>query len=297
MKIVQTRDELRQLISANKNKTIGFVPTMGYLHDGHLSLIERAQAECGCVVASIFVNPLQFGPQEDFESYPRDAERDARLAERSGVDILFIPDTKEMYPKTPLTTISVAKVTDSLCGASRPGHFDGVATVVAKLFNLIQPDKAYFGLKDAQQIAVIKQMVTDLNMPVDIVPCPTVREPDGLAMSSRNVYLSDEERKQATVLYRALKTAEQKLSSGQWRFGKEVESGVCEIISSQPLAQIDYVEMHTFPELERTERVEDKQYIIAVAAKFGRTRLIDNILFHGEERLPYVAHNDEGQTA
>ena len=293
MILTKTIDELRQVLGEKKKKTVGLVPTMGYLHDGHLSLVQRAKRECDCVVVTIFVNPLQFGPQEDLDTYPRDLKRDAALAEQAGVDILFAPDQREMYPQAPLTKVSVAKVTEGMCGASRPGHFDGVTTVVTKLFNLVQPQKAYFGLKDVQQIAVIKRMVDDLNMPVTIVPCPTVRETDGLAMSSRNVHLSTDERKQATILYRALQTAEKKLLTEEWRSGKQVVNGIYEMISSQPLAQIDYVEMRTFPDLGDVEQVEDQQYVIAVAVKFGKTRLIDNILFQKERAQDDVSHVDE----
>lgn len=292
MKIVKTINALRHILADKKGKTVGLVPTMGYLHDGHLSLFHTAGSECDCVVASIFVNPLQFGPQEDFDTYPRDLQRDAALAEQAGVDILFTPDTQEMYPQAPLTKVSVTKVTESLCGASRPGHFDGVTTVVAKLFNLVQPQKAYFGLKDVQQFAVISRMVDDLNIPVTIVPCPTVRESDGLAMSSRNVHLSEEERKQATILYQALQTAKQKLITREWQAAKQVENGIRDMIRTQPLAQIDYVEMRTFPQLKEAKLIGDQQYVIAVAVKFGQTRLIDNILFQREGQAN-VSHDDE----
>lgn len=285
MNTVTTIDELQKQLKARRKRdtVVGLVPTMGYLHEGHLSLITRARVECDCVVASIFVNPLQFGPEEDYETYPRDPARDAKLASDAGVDVLFIPEKGVMYPKQPLTTVSVSHLTDVLCGASRPTHFDGVTTVVAKLFNLIRPDKAFFGSKDIQQVAVIQQMVEDLNMSVAIIPCPTVREADGLALSSRNVYLDPDEREQATVLNQALREAEIRLKKGQWCTGTDVEAWVKDTIAAQPLADIDYVEMRTFPRLERVKDIDDASYVIAVAVKFGHTRLIDNVLIHGKE--------------
>lgn len=292
MKTVKTKDELRQALASQRGTTIGLVPTMGYLHAGHLSLIERARQECGCVVASIFVNPLQFGPQEDFATYPRDLERDAMLAKEAGVDILFAPSTDEMYPEPPLTNVTVSSITEILCGASRPGHFDGVGTVVTKLFNLVQPQRAYFGLKDIQQVAVIQRMTTDLDFPVTIVPCSTVREADGLAMSSRNVHLSAEERSQATILYRALTTGKQRVLSGEWLTGDEVEHHLKEMIASQPLAEIDYVNILTFPELEPVSHIAERQYVIALAVRIGKTRLIDNMLIRKE--AGHVPQHDEG---
>lgn len=283
MNVVKTVKQLRQTLPNFKGKLIGFVPTMGYLHEGHLSLIRKARKECGAVVVSIFVNPLQFGPQEDFATYPRDLAHDAELAEQAGVDVLFIPGEGEMYPRPPLTKISVATVTDGLCGVSRPGHFDGVATVVAKLFHLIQPQRAYFGMKDIQQLAVVERMVADLNMPVKIVPCATVREPDGLAMSSRNVHLSGEERRQARILYQALQFAQEKIKNKEWQSGRQVERAVYEKIATQPLARIDYVEMRTFPEMARVTMVGDDTYVVAAAVTFGQTRLIDNVLIPGKE--------------
>jgi pantoate--beta-alanine ligase len=297
MKVLTTISALRRSLPDEKGAVIGLVPTMGYLHDGHLSLIETARRECDCVVVSVFVNPLQFGPREDFDTYPRDLNRDKAQAEKAGADLLFAPDTEEMYPKPPFTTVRVSNVTEGMCGASRPGHFDGVATVVTKLFHIVQPHRAYFGLKDVQQVAVIQRMVDDLNIPVNIVPCPTVREPDGLAMSSRNVYLSEEERRQATVLFQALKTAKEKLAKREWHTPQQVEDGVRDIIETQPLADIDYVEMRTFPDLERVRDIGNKTYVIAVAVKFGKTRLIDNILFQGGETPTDVAYDDDGETA
>lgn len=209
MVVVQKIQEMKEIAKKLKKegKSIGFVPTMGYLHEGHLSLVRLSKQQNDITIMSIFVNPIQFGPNEDYDRYPRDFERDKSLAEKEGVDYIFYPSVEEMYPEDFKTVVSVKKITEIMCGKSRPGHFDGVATVVLKLFNIVNPDRAYFGQKDAQQLAVIKQMVKDLNLDVEIVPCPIVREQDGLAMSSRNVYLSEEERKSATVLYRALNLA------------------------------------------------------------------------------------------
>lgn len=293
MDIVTTIDEMRQMRAEMKDLTIGFVPTMGFLHEGHLSLIKKARQQCDRVVVSIFVNPLQFGPQEDLETYPRDIARDAKLAEKAGVDILFTPTVPEMYPRPALTRVVVSEVTEGMCGAKRPGHFDGVTTVVAKLFHIVQPQQAYFGEKDVQQLAVIQQMVNDLNMPVKIVPCPTVREADGLALSSRNVYLSEEERKQATVLYRALQQAKEHILRREWQSGEQVENGVYQLIFKEPLAEIDYVEIRTFPELARAQSLHRESYVIGVAVRFGRTRLIDNIFITEKELTNHVSHDDE----
>ncbi|WP_423803015.1 pantoate--beta-alanine ligase [Paenibacillus pseudetheri] len=267
---------------------IGFVPTMGYLHEGHASLLRRAGEMSNTVVMSIFVNPLQFGPNEDFDSYPRDEERDLELAEREGVDIVFIPSVEEMYPQPTRTTVSVSELTTRLCGASRPGHFNGVTTVVNKLFNIVQPDYAFFGLKDAQQVAVLRRMVSDLNMNVEIVPCPIVREGDGLALSSRNVFLSPEERSQALVLSRSLREARQAIEEGKVTTVAEVRELLTSVVSSSPLAVIDYAEILTFPNLEGLENEVlltdvNGEIIIALAVKFGRTRLIDNNVFIPKE--------------
>jgi len=260
-----------------QGKKIGIVPTMGFLHAGHLSLVKAAREKCDLVVMSIFVNPLQFGPNEDFARYPRDIERDRELAASAGVDLLFTPEVSEMYPKTMLTNVSVSTVTEQLCGKSRHGHFDGVATVVTKLFQIVQPDFAFFGQKDAQQVAVVAQMVFDLSMPVQIVPCPIVREADGLALSSRNVYLSEQERKEALVLSRSLKQAEAWLEEGM-ALG-EVRERMIRMIAEMPLAQIDYVEILSYPDLAPvTERTPDQTIIVALAVQFGKTRLIDNLI-------------------
>jgi len=283
--IVRTIAELRQQIrayrrAASDEATVGFVPTMGYLHEGHASLLRRSAAENGLTVLSIFVNPLQFGPNEDLARYPRDEERDVALAANSGVDIVFLPSVEEMYPDYPLlTTVSVSSVTEHLCGASRPGHFDGVATVVAKLFNIVLPDRAYFGLKDAQQVAVIAQMVKDLSIPVEIVPCPIVREQDGLALSSRNVYLNAEEREQSLALSRSLAKVEQWIADGET--AQALATKLAEDIRQAPSADIDYVEIVSYPGMQPITGSEPLgvyggSVLIALAVRFGRTRLIDN---------------------
>lgn len=262
---------------------VGFVPTMGYLHEGHASLLRQARAECDIVVLSLFVNPLQFGPNEDFERYPRDEQRDLQIARECGVDLVLIPDVAEMYPhpsRRSATLVTVEGPSAGLCGASRPGHFDGVATVVAKLLQIVTPERAYFGMKDAQQVAVIRQMVEDLNMPVEIVACETKREPDGLAMSSRNVYLTPEERSQALVLSRALRSIDGWLAEGIDAAG--LRDRLIAEISRAPLAGIDYVEVRRYPSLEPAEDADLRttdEWIAALAVRFGRTRLIDNRVF------------------
>lgn len=281
MKIIQTVAEMRKELK-KQTGTIGFVPTMGYLHQGHLSLVERARKENDVVVLSIFVNPLQFGPNEDYDRYPRDLDRDAELAEKAGVDFIFHPDVQEMYPEAPLTQVNVKQITERLCGKSRPGHFAGVATVVSKLFHIIQPDRAYFGLKDAQQVAVIEQMVRDLHFPVTIVPCPIVREEDGLAMSSRNVYLSPEEREQALVISQALQQAKERVEKGELVEARDVIRFISERIETRPLARIEYVEAVSYPKLEPVERLDRPPVLVAVAVHFGKTRLIDNFLYEGK---------------
>ncbi|EXX91253.1 pantoate--beta-alanine ligase [Paenibacillus darwinianus] len=283
--IRELRGRIGEWRKANPEGTVGFVPTMGFLHEGHASLIERARAENGLTVVSVFVNPLQFGPNEDFERYPRDPERDASVCERAGADLLFAPEVREMYPKKAVTRVLVEELTDRLCGASRPGHFDGVGTVVSKLFHIVQPDRAYFGLKDAQQVAVIERMTEDLNLPVGIVPCPTVREPDGLALSSRNVYLTAEQREQAVVLSRALGKAGEWLSEPELG-ASELRGRIIAYIERAPLAVIDYVEVLTYPDLQPPDGLtlssgngQGGRIIVALAVKFGGTRLIDNRIF------------------
>ncbi|TDF99380.1 pantoate--beta-alanine ligase [Paenibacillus piri] len=278
--IQELREAVRQARRENPGLRVGFVPTMGYLHDGHASLMESAREQCGFVILSIFVNPLQFGPNEDFSRYPRNEERDLAVAAAAGVDIVFMPSVEEMYPQPTKTIVSVSQMTEKLCGASRPGHFDGVATVVSKLFQIVQPDAAYFGLKDAQQIAVIEQLVHDLNMPVEIVPCPIIREADGLAMSSRNVYLQPEEREQALVLSQSLNYAGQRIRDQRGGLDAEaVTASVRKLIEEKPLAVIDYVELLSYPSLEAVNRIHSgDRIIIALAIKFGKTRLIDNMI-------------------
>lgn len=255
-------------------KTTGFVPTMGALHEGHLSLIRRACEENDSVVVSVFVNPTQFGPKEDFTKYPRPFKKDVELAKSTGADIIFYPDTKEMYPEGHQTYIEVEKITKGLCGASRPGHFRGVATVVAKLFNAVPANRAYFGQKDYQQVRIIKRMVEDLNIPVKIVMCPIAREKDGLAMSSRNQYLSLEERKSATCLYEALQVAKAMVKSGI-KDTVRIKNEMHGIIESNFLAKIDYVKIVDAETLASVKKIQNKA-VIAVAVFIGNTRLIDN---------------------
>jgi pantoate--beta-alanine ligase len=255
-------------------KIVGLVPTMGALHEGHLSLIRRARAECGFVVVWIFVNPTQFGPQEDLERYPRDLERDRGLAAEAGADLIFNPSVAEIYSPGFSTWIEVEGLGDGLCGASRPGHFRGVCTVVAKFFNICEPDKAYFGQKDAQQLAIIRRMVRDLNMCPEIVCCLTVREADGLAMSSRNAYLTTDERRQAVVLNQALQTAERLVREGE-RHVAAIEASIRAVLGSAPLADVDYVAIVGAEDLRPVATLAG-ECLIALAVRFGATRLIDN---------------------
>ena len=254
---------------------MGFVPTMGFLHKGHLALVKRARAENSVVVVSIYVNPAQFGPREDFGAYPRDLDRDLRLLRKGGVDIVFIPSDDEMYPPGFCSWVDVEKVTERLEGASRPGHFRGVATVVAKLFNIVQPARAYFGQKDAQQVMVIKKMVADLDMNLEVIVVPTVRESDGLAMSSRNSYLDPGERRAATVLFKALTLANQ-LSLGGEKNAEEIRRQMTAVIAREPLAQIDYISITDAQTLEEVD-VLDRPAVASLAVRIGRTRLIDNM--------------------
>ncbi|MBD1371589.1 pantoate--beta-alanine ligase [Hazenella sp. IB182357] len=288
MKIIKSVADLRHERMKQTHKTIGFVPTMGYLHEGHISLLEKAKMECDWVVLSIFVNPLQFGPNEDFTLYPRDEARDLAIAKKIGIDLVFVPGVEEMYPEESLTRVNVRQVTERLCGAKRPGHFDGVATVVTKLFHMVQPDRAYFGMKDVQQVAVITQMVKDLHFPTTIVPCPTIREADGLAKSSRNVYLNQVERVQATILHQSLTEVEQRVQTGALQTASEMVTYVTEKIKSQPLAHIDYVEALTYPRFETFDQWEQEDILLAVAVFFGRTRLIDNHLIRFKGGETYV---------
>jgi len=255
--------------------SVGFVPTMGYLHEGHLELVRQARAENGVVAVSIFVNPTQFGPAEDFAQYPRDPERDLSLLEKEGVALVLMPPAQDMYPESFSTWVDVQKVTERLEGATRPGHFKGVATVVAKLFNIVQPTRAYFGQKDAQQAVVIKKMVADLDMNLEVVVVPTVREPDGLAMSSRNVYLSPEERQAALVLWKSLNLAQRLWSQGE-RDAEKVRQQMMSLIQKEPLADIGYV---SIAHPETLEELTDmgQAALVSLAVRIGKTRLIDNI--------------------
>ncbi len=286
MIVCRTKAELKAKLKELRavNQSVGLVPTMGYLHEGHASLLRRAREIEDVVVLSIFVNPLQFGPNEDLDRYPRDEERDLALAAECKTDIVFLPTVQEMYPVKPLTKVLVSQVTERLCGASRPGHFDGVGTVVSKLFHLVMPDRAYFGMKDAQQVAVIEQMVQDLNFDVEIKPCPIVREPDGLALSSRNVFLSGEQRMQAVMLSQSLKQAEKWHLEPQMTNNRLVEL-VTQQINETSESEIDYVELLYFPTLETIEEESvlntlTQPIILALAVKFGTTRLIDNCILY-----------------
>lgn len=281
MVIVEKVKDMKELSKKylKENKTIGFVPTMGFLHEGHLSLVRRAREENDIVVVSIFVNPTQFGPNEDYESYPRDFERDVKLLKELNVDVVFHPPVEEMYPKDFSTYVEETKLSRYLCGKSRPGHFRGVCTIVTKLFNIVHPTRAYFGQKDAQQFRVIKRMVRDLNMDVELVECPIVREHDGLAMSSRNIYLSDDERVQALALYNSLKLAENLVKSGE-RDAGVVKSAMKEFLSRYDKVKIDYVEIVDEETLEPVKHIEGK-VIVAIACWVGKARLIDNVIVQG----------------
>lgn len=275
MRTVLTLDQLRGA-RATLPEPLGLVPTMGYLHEGHLSLVRKARNECASVAVSIFVNPTQFGPNEDLASYPRDMDRDLRLLAAENVDLVWAPTPETMYPPGFQTWITVEEVAQPLEGRMRPGHFRGVATVVAKLFNGVQPHRAYFGQKDAQQAVVIGQMTRDLDFPVEVVVCPTVREPDGLAMSSRNAYLTAEERQAATVLYRSLEAAHAAFASGE-RDAERLRNMVSDKIASEPLARLQYVSCAAADTLEELDRVTGRA-VLSLAAFVGRTRLIDNLI-------------------
>ena len=275
MQIVNTFEELRSARTSLPSP-VGMVPTMGYLHDGHLSLVRRAKRDCASIGASIFVNPTQFGPQEDLDAYPRDIDRDLELLEAEGVDLVWIPPIEAMYPSGFQTWVDVEDLTQALEGARRPGHFRGVTTVVAKLFNGMQPDKAYFGQKDAQQAVVIQRMVMDLNFPIEIVVCPIVREPDGLAMSSRNSYLDPSERDAATVLHRALMTAVDAFEKGQCD-ADVLRTLMKEILSAEPLARVQYVSVADPVSLQELSG-EVARALLSMAVFVGETRLIDNML-------------------
>lgn len=277
MKVIRSIERLQNELSQVKNQTIGYVPTMGFFHEGHLSLMNTARDETDIVIASVFVNPLQFGPNEDFEQYPRDEERDLKLAKENGVDLLFMPDVSVMYPQEASITMQVVKRTNALCGRTRPGHFDGVVTVLTKLFNMIQPDKVYFGMKDAQQVAVVDGLITDLNYPIELAGLPTIREKSGLAKSSRNVYLSEEESTEAQWLYQALTNGQQLVADGE-KDPDTIINKVVQTIRQHTNGKIDYVELLSYPELQKVAMVHE-QVILAIAVNFKQARLIDNLVF------------------
>ena len=277
MKVVKSVAGMKALARQWKRdgKRIGFVPTMGYLHDGHLSLVRESKARADVTVVSIFVNPTQFGPNEDFKKYPRDLEKDSAYLKKAGVDCLFYPDAAEIYPPGYRTSVEVEGLQDRLCGRSRPGHFRGVATIVLKLFDIVAPDAAFFGAKDAQQVLIIKRMAADLDLDVEIVTCPIVREPDGLAMSSRNAYLAPEGRKAALALSMSLRWAEKAVGAGERDAGRLV-AGIRSILEAEPLARIDYIEAVDPATLEPVAEIRG-EVLVALAVFFGSTRLIDNV--------------------
>jgi pantoate--beta-alanine ligase len=284
MLVATTIAEIRAWVRKTRaaGKTVGFVPTMGALHIGHVSLIQAAAARCDCVVVSLFVNPTQFGPGEDFEKYPRPLEKDLAICEQNGVDAVFAPSPGEMYPRENLTWVTVEKVSEPLCGRFRPGHFRGVATVCTKLFNIVGADLAFFGQKDAQQVAVIQRMVADLNMPLEIVVGPTIREPDGLAVSSRNQYLSPQERKEATVIYRSLQTSAELIRAGE-KDAARITARMREVLGQVPALRVEYVSVVDAASLEDLPRVRGR-VLVAVAGRLGSTRLIDNIVVDATAR-------------
>ncbi len=280
MQIIETINDIRKNVADAKQngKTIGFFPTMGYLHEGHLALVDRAKLENDIVVVSIFVNPLQFGPNEDFDAYPRDISRDASLLKEHGCDLLFAPSTPEIYPVKSLTSVQVAKLGTGLCGKSRPSHFQGVTTVVSKLLNIVQPHRAYFGQKDGQQLIIIKRMVADLNIPVEIIGNPIVREADGLARSSRNIYLTPEERPHAAIVYQTLKWVKCQIESGE-RDANTLIAAMKNRMENEPYVRLDYAEIVDLDTLQPISRVIEP-CMVAVAAFVGKARLIDNIQIH-----------------
>lgn len=279
MEITGSVKEVRSVVKEWRKQglSVGFVATMGYLHEGHKSLIERANKENDKVVVSIFVNPMQFGPTEDLESYPRDLERDSAVCEDAGANLIFHPEPSEMYAEDFCTFVDMNGLTKGLCGKTRPIHFRGVCTVVNKLFNIVKPDRAYFGQKDAQQLAVIKRMVRDLNMDIEVVGCPIVREEDGLAKSSRNTYLSAEERKAATILNKSLTKGKELVLAGE-RDSDKVINAIKSVLDTEPLAKIDYVEVVDSLSIEKVDKIE-KSVLVAIAVYIGKTRLIDNFIF------------------
>lgn len=278
MEIAATVEEVRETVRKWRTEglSVGLVPTMGYLHEGHKSLIDKAVEQNDKVVVSVFVNPIQFGPKEDLATYPRDLKRDAAMCENAGADLIFHPEKEDMYFDDFCTYVDMEGLTEGLCGRTRPTHFRGVCTVVSKLFHIVQPDRAYFGQKDAQQLAVIRRMVRDLNFGLEIVGCPIVREKDGLAKSSRNTYLSPEERQAATILHKGLEKGEELVRAGEKSAAKVIEA-VTEMIESEPLARIDYVEVVDFDSIQAVESIQGS-VLVAVAVYIGKTRLIDNFI-------------------
>ncbi len=283
MKAILKISEIKAAIAEQKKsgKRVGFVPTMGFLHEGHLSLVRESLRQTDCSVVSIFVNPTQFGPQEDFREYPRDLDRDSALLEKLGVDFLFVPDKKEMYPEDFKTYVEVTGLQDDFEGRTRPGHFRGVCTVVLKLLEIVKPDVAFFGQKDAQQAAIIKRMVRDLNLDADIQVLPTIREEDGLALSSRNVYLSPEQRKAATCLVKSLREACRLLESGE-KDPRVIRDRMERVIGTEPLVDLDYIAIIDLDNFQPLDTIQ-REALIAVAAKVGTTRLIDNMVFRSKE--------------
>ncbi|AVX07485.1 MULTISPECIES: pantoate--beta-alanine ligase [Priestia] len=278
MKVITTIKDMQQEMKKEKQlgRSIGFVPTMGYLHEGHATLLGAARTENEVVALSIFVNPTQFGPNEDFDTYPRDFERDERVAKEANVDYLFYPSVEEMYKPSRSVAITVTDRVDVLCGQKRPGHFDGVATVLTKLFHIVTPDRAYFGKKDAQQVAVVDGLIEDFNFPVELRAVDTVREADGLAKSSRNVYLTDKEREEAPVLFKSLQSALQLLESGE-KHVEIIKQAIRKEIEQYTSGKVDYIEVYTYPELKTIKQAAGK-IIIALAVQFSKARLIDNVI-------------------
>ena len=283
MKVVKTIKEVRDIVKSWRKEglTVGLVPTMGYLHEGHKSLIEKSVSENDRTVVSVFVNPIQFGPTEDLASYPRDLKRDSELVESCNADIIFNPEVEEMYPGHFTTLVNTTEVTELLCGAKRPVHFGGVCTVVSKLFNIVCPDKAYFGQKDAQQLAVVKRFVKDLNFDIEIVGCPIIREEDGLAKSSRNTYLNSEERKAALILSKSLKLGLEAIKNGERKSSKVIEI-ITNNLNTEPLAKVDYVEVVDNENIQKCEEITG-EVLVAIAVYIGKTRLIDNFIYNCEE--------------
>lgn len=279
MKVTGSIKEVRSLVKEWKREglTVGLVPTMGYLHEGHKSLIDRAVKENDRVVVSVFVNPIQFGPSEDLESYPRDLERDSALCEDAGASLIFHPEKEEMYFDDFCTSVNMSVLTENLCGKSRPVHFGGVCTVVSKLFNIVTPDRAYFGQKDAQQLAIIKRMVRDLNIDVEVVACPIIREKDGLAKSSRNTYLSSEERKAALILNKSLKLGKEAVEAGERNSSKVIEI-IKNNLETEKLAEVEYVQVVDGVSMKDVD-VIDGSVLVAIAVRIGKTRLIDNFIY------------------